>query len=130
MNAQLPQTTPQRGDIFWVQLPQGQSIGSEQHGTRPCVVLSASIISAHMPIAIIVPLSSQLHKGNREFRIRIPQSEMIPDPGCTCPDESIALSEQVRCISRDRLDARRVGRLKPVGLAAVEAGVKYVLGLV
>ncbi|MEW6211538.1 MAG: type II toxin-antitoxin system PemK/MazF family toxin [Acidobacteriota bacterium] len=124
------QNLPKRGDIFWASLPAGESAGSEQHGTRPVLVISVDIINENLPICVIVPLSNQLHKENRHHRIRIVESEKIQEPGTRgCPGDSLALTEQLRCISRNRLDANRVARLKPIAMGAVEAGIKYVLGL-
>ena len=123
--------TPQRGDIFWAAFPAYQSEGSEQHGRRPVLVVSVDQINRALPICIIVPLSSQAHKQNRQFRILIPENEKIPEPGPNgCPGDSVALTEQIRSVSRDRLDPQRVARVKPAAIAAVEAGIKYVLRLV
>jgi mRNA-degrading endonuclease toxin of MazEF toxin-antitoxin module len=106
------------------------AVGSEQYGKRPVLVISIDNINSSLPICVVVPLSEQLHKANRNHRIRIPESEKIQETGTRgCPGESLALTEQVRCISRERLDPKRVARLKSVAVAAVEAGVKYVLGI-
>lgn len=124
------QEIPRRGDIFWAALPDSESIGSEQHGGRPVVVVSVDIVNSNLPICVIVPLSNKLDKANREHRIRIVESEKIQEPGTKgCPGESLALTEQIRCISRRRLDPKRVARLKPVSIAAIESGIKYILGL-
>ena len=124
------QDIPERGDIFWADLPSYDSVGSEQHGSRPVLILSVDVINASLPICVIVPLSAQLAKANTSHRIRILESEKIQEPGTQgCRGESLALTEQVRCIARKRLDHKRVARLEPVALASVEAGVKYVLGL-
>ena len=121
---------PERGDIFWADLPSYDSVGSEQRGARPVLILSVNIINASLPICVIVPLSAQLAKANTNHRIRVLESERIQKPGTQGRGgESLALTEQVRCIARKRLDPKRVARLKSVALASVEAGVKYVLGL-
>lgn len=58
------------------------------------------------------------------------EAEKTPEPGTKgCPGDSLALTEQVRCISRARLDPKRIARVSPIALGAVEAGIKYVLGL-
>ena len=62
--------------------------------------------------------------------VNSPTVEDFRKPGTQgCRGESLALTEQVRCIARKRLDPKRVTRLESVALASVEAGVKYVLGL-
>lgn len=122
--------TPNRGDIFWADLPVLESIGSEQYGKRPVLVLSVNSINSKLPICVVVPLSNQLQKEIRQFRIRIAAGEKVQEPGTKgCPNDSLALTEQVRCISRDRLDPKRVARATPIAVGAVEAGIKYVLGI-
>lgn len=133
---------PLRGDIWWAQFPYHETIGSEQGKDRPVVVLSteplpvvvvtADPINVALPkICIVVPLSTVVGKANRQFRILIPESQKITEPGTNgCPGESIALTEQTRCISTERLlDLKRVGRLKTEAMGAVEAGIKFVLGI-
>jgi len=94
------------------------------------LVLSVDAVNRAIPVCVVVPLSHQLDKANRQFRIRIVESGKINESGTKgSPGDSVALTEQIRCISRQRLDPKRVAYLKPVALAAVEAGVKYVLGL-
>jgi len=122
--------TPRRGDIFWADLPIQDSVGSEQRGPHPVLVLSVNIVNDHLPICVVVPLSSKLHKENRQFRIRITAAEKTQEPGTKgCPNDSLALTEQVRCISRNRLDPKRVARATPIAVGAVESGIKYVLGI-
>jgi mRNA-degrading endonuclease toxin of MazEF toxin-antitoxin module len=122
---------PERGDIFWASFPAYQSTGSEQRGNRPVLVVSADKINqSGMPICVVVPLSTQVQKANRQFRILIPENQKIPEPGTAgCPGDSVALTEQIRSISTDRLDPQRVAKVKPAATAAIEAGIKYVLRL-
>jgi mRNA-degrading endonuclease toxin of MazEF toxin-antitoxin module len=122
---------PQRGDIFWADLPNTDSVGSEQRDRRPVLVVSATKLNEALPqVCVIVPLTTNLNKANRNFRIRILEAAKVNEPGTSgCSGDSIALTEQVRCISRDRLDEKRIARAKPVAVAAVEAGLKFVLGL-
>jgi mRNA interferase MazF len=124
-----PFPPPKRGDIFWADLPEYNSVGSEQHGRRPVLVLSTDAVNERLPICIIVPLSNQLQKVNRHHRIKILESEKIQEAGTPgCPGESLALTEQIRCISQQRL-GQKVASVKPVAIAAIEAGIKFVLKL-
>jgi len=130
------QEIPRRGDIFWADLPSAESVGSEQYGRRPVLVLSADTINRSLPICIVVPLTSVLDKAktNRQHRIIILERYKIADPSdpnySLCKGDSLALTEQIRCISRNRLGDRRVASVEPIGVNAVEAGVRYVLGLI
>jgi mRNA-degrading endonuclease toxin of MazEF toxin-antitoxin module len=94
------------------------------------LIISVNIVNSTLPICIVVPLTSQLDKPNRVHRIRVLESHKVQELGTNgCPGDSLALTEQVRCISRERLDGKRVARLKSVAIAAVESGIKYVLGI-
>ncbi len=125
-----PSNPPQRGDIFWADFPKEHSVGSEQYGRRPVLVVSANSINQAIPTVVIVPLTSQTQKKNRQFRIAIPESQKIPEPGTAgCPGESIALTEQVRMVSTIRLDNQRVARVTGSAIGAVEAGLSFVLSI-
>ena len=121
---------PKRGDIYWANLPVVEGVGSEQYGRRPVLVVSVDIINKALPVCVVVLLSEQLHKENRHHRIKILETQKVQEPGTKgCPGDSLALTEQIRCISRKRLDPKRIATVKPLGVAAVEAGIKFVLGL-
>ena len=119
--------TPRKGDLYWVKVDQREMRGSEQHGRRPFVVVSSNAINSALPLVIAVPLSTKLNKKNRQHRIFIPKNEMILE-GAVNLQDSIALTEQLRALSTDRLESR-AGRLTPTAIAAVEAGIQYVLAL-
>ena len=126
----MPPTNVKRGDIFYVELPEHESQGSEQHGRRPCVVVSANLINDRFNIAVVVPLSSVVTKANRQHRILIPEQHKLAEPGtCGCPGESIALCEQIRMVSKMRLDNVRVAHLTATAMGSVEAGISYVLNI-
>ena len=123
----MPSLNPQRGDIYWVRIPQSQTVGSEQYKRRPWVIVSANAIT-HVGMVIGVPLSQKVAQQNRLFRILIPDSTIIYDAGTTLmPGDRIALTHQVRALSIDRLESPRAGRLTATALYAVEAGLAFVL---
>ncbi len=113
-----------RGDIYWVDLPKSQSEGTEQHNRRPCVILSSDAINKDDSIKgyIIAPLTTTVSKANPYFRIKC----QVQLKGQS-PKEAVVLVEQIRFISKERLDSQRVGTLDNITLAAIEAGLKYVL---
>lgn len=129
----LPSQRPQRGDIYWLEIPKDQTEGSEQFGYRPWLVVSVNSINAQLPIVVAVPLTSELHKiGNaRQFRILIPESQKIQEPGNPkgCKGDSLALAEQVRVLSIERLPSQRAARLQERAMGAVEAGIAFVLDI-
>ena len=118
---------PLRGDIYWVLIRRAHTVGSEQYKRRPWAIVSTNAI---VPTGMVVgvPLSQKINKQNKWFRIFIPNSNIVYDPGSTLiPGDRIALTEQVRALSIERLEAPRAGRLTDNALYSVEAGLAYVL---
>jgi len=126
----MPPTSVKRGDIFYAEFPEDESLGSEQHGRRPCAVMSANLLNDRLNVAIVVPLSTVVTKANRQYRILIPENQKLSEPGTAgCPGESVALCEQVRIISKARMDSVRVAHLTAVAIGSIEAGLAYVLNI-
>lgn len=126
-----PNPSPQRGDIYWVKVPKKHTVGHEQYKRRPWLIVSNNAIS-QLEMVVGVPLSFKLHKKNRQFRIAIPATQIIHEVGSTNPldpGERIALTEQVRALSTDRLEKPRSGRVTDTALFAVEAGIVFVLDI-
>ena len=122
-------TNPQRGDVYWVNIPRKHTVGHEQYKRRPFLIVSNNAIH-HLDIAIGVPLSFQTQKRNRQYRIQILASDIILDPGSTLdPGERIALTEQVRCLSVERLEPTRQARVSDTAVYAVEAGLAFVMDI-
>jgi mRNA-degrading endonuclease toxin of MazEF toxin-antitoxin module len=122
---------PQRGDIYWVKMPKQHTVGHEQQKRRPWLIVSNNAISA-LDMVMGVPLSFQLHKKNRQFRIAILAGDIIHEVGSTNPvdpGERIALTEQTRALSTDRLEKPRSARISDTALFAVEAGIAFVLDI-
>ena len=61
------------GDIFWAEVREGETRGSEQYKGRPWLIVSRSSLHAELPMVVAVPLSSRVEKANRRFRIVIPE---------------------------------------------------------
>jgi mRNA-degrading endonuclease toxin of MazEF toxin-antitoxin module len=124
-----PNPSPRRGDIYWVNVPQKHTVGSEQYKRRPWLIISNNAIG-YLRVVIGVPLSFKIQKKNRQFRITILAADIILDPGSTMTaGERVALTEQVRALSVERLEPTRQARITDTALFAVEAGIAFVLDL-
>jgi mRNA-degrading endonuclease toxin of MazEF toxin-antitoxin module len=123
----MPNPSPQRGDVYWVGIPAHHTVGSEQYKRRPWLIVSSTAtLSAGLVVG--VALSQKVQKQNPHFRILITQSSTILDPGSTLlPCDRVALTEQVRALSIDRLEFPRAARVTDVALYEVEAGLAFVL---
>jgi len=106
---------PQRGEVWWVRLD--PALGSEIAKTRPCLILSSNIINERRRTIVVVPLSSS------------PQaSPPLLVPVQCGGREVVAVTDQIRAVSKERLD-RCMGTLSRQELEAVEQGVRDVLEL-
>ena len=108
-----------RGEVWYTDLD-GDTVGSEQTGFRPAVILSNDIGNAFAPTVIIVPMTSQ------------PRKEQITHVALTAdflPCDSIVLTEQIRVISKQRI-FEYVGRLTDEQLQAVEQATAHSLNFI
>jgi mRNA interferase MazF len=83
-----------QGEIWYANLD--PSKGSEQAGFRPVVIISGNLLNQHLPIVIVVPLTSQIknYKGNPVLK---------PSDMNGLKTESEMLVFHIRSVSKDRL---------------------------
>ena len=110
---------PGRGEIWLVSL--GAARKGEPGKNRPAIVISADEILAGTEdeLIVVVPLST----SRAPSKLRPPVSPMTGIDA-----ESAAIPRAIRAVSRRRL-LRRLGRLEPETLDAVEAALATVLAL-
>jgi mRNA interferase MazF len=109
-----------RGNVVLVDLE--PTLGHEQRGTRPCVVVSDPHVAATLrfPLVCVVPVTGTAGKGVLYPRLAAGPSGL--------KKESFALVEQVRSIDKRRV--RLVfGTIQPRELAAIDEGLALYLGL-
>ncbi|MBY0518510.1 MAG: type II toxin-antitoxin system PemK/MazF family toxin [Bacteriovoracaceae bacterium] len=94
----------QRGDVWEVILDPTK--GSEQRGTRPCVVVSHEVMNSALTTLVMVPLSTKI----KEWPTRV-DIKFLEKPGQ-------ALCEQIRTVSQDRL-TKKLGELNLKEIAEV-----------
>jgi mRNA interferase MazF len=131
MSAGSPGRPVHRGEIYYAAVSPGHAVGSEQHGKRPWLVVSSNAINQRLPIVQAVPLSSKLEKATgHPYRILVPRDQARALPGRQgLSTDSIALTEQLRALAKDRLEGDPVARATPAILARVEIGIRFVLGM-
>jgi mRNA interferase MazF len=106
---------PRRGEIWWADL--GPTIRSEINKTRPCVVISNSIVNQHRRTVVIVPLSSS------------PRAAAPVMVSLTCAGRpAVALIDQVRAVAKERL-VSLIEPLSPEHLSAVDDALREILEL-
>ncbi|WOK07553.1 type II toxin-antitoxin system PemK/MazF family toxin [Imperialibacter roseus] len=87
--------------------------GSEQAGYRPVVIISGNLLNTHLPIAIVIPLTSKIksYKGN---------PILVPDDKNGLKSISEMLIFHIRSISKDRL----IEKLGEIDQSTVQESVK------
>ena len=86
--------TIQKGDIFFADL--GETVGSEQSGIRPVLVIQNDVGNKFSPTVIITPLTSKPKKLTQPTHVAIGKRFGLSE-------YSYALPEQIRTIDRARI---------------------------
>ena len=110
----------QRGDIFFASL--NPTIGAEQAGVRPVLIVQNNQANKFIPTVTVVPLTSNLRASRFLFTVLIPSAQS------GLPQDSVALVFQVRTIDRSRLN-RKAGHIEQESIAAVDAALRIHLDL-
>jgi mRNA interferase MazF len=106
-----------RGDIVWAEL--NPTLGHEQAGQRPVVILSHDVFNERSGTVIAVAVSSQ------EPRARFPLSLEITT--VKLPKRSWVRISQIRTLSVERL-GRKLGRVAPEELERIVEGLNEIIG--
>jgi mRNA interferase MazF len=86
-----------RGEIYYADL--SPVVGSEQGGTRPVLIIQNDVGNKHSGTTIVAALTTQI-------KHRLPVHVYIPAKNTGLKRDSLALCEQVRTISVERLKER------------------------
>ena len=107
----------QRGQVYWTQLDPVQ--GHEQAKTRPCAILSDTLINQRRGTVVVVPLTTTVQAA------AFPLLVALPSMG----EHTKARTEHIRAIDKSRL-GRLAGTLSAQDMAELGAAIKKVLALV
>ena len=83
-----------RGELFYCDL--GTTLGSEQGGIRPVLILQNDVGNRFSPTTIVAPLTTKLGKAILPTHVLIKQQQGLTS-------DSIVLLEQIRTIDKNRL---------------------------
>jgi len=120
MNGECPMNDKQirRGDIFFTNL---NGIGSEQAGTRPCLVVQNNDGNANSPTTVIVPITRNINKKTLPTHVILPQSSGLES-------DSLALVEQIRTIDRSRM-TEYIGHIDSKVQAEIDTALLVCVGI-
>ena len=114
-------TSVRRGDIVIVELDPTQ--GSEQRGTRPCLVVQNDVGNANAPTTIVVPFTTSFGEQLYPFEVLVPTEE------CALREDSVALCSQIRTISIEHRITENLGSIPQERIDEVDTALEYSLGL-
>lgn len=114
-------SNPRRSEVYLINFD--PTVGAEIKKTRPGLILQNDIANRFSPITIVAAVTSQV------------AAELYPTEVCIRKGEaglnadSVVLLNQIRSIDKQRL-VRRLGRVKPGTMEAVDRAISISLGLV
>ena len=107
----------QRAQVYWAHLD--PAVGREQARTRPCALVSDSVINQRRGTVVVVPLTTTVQAA------AFPLLVALPSMG----EHTKARTEHIRAIDKSRL-GRLAGTLSAQDMAELGAAIKKVLALV
>lgn len=111
-----------RGDLYYADL-RFLTIGSEQAGIRPVVIIQNNIGNAYSPTVIIAPITSKV-----VVKAKLPTHVSLEASYKRLPKKSNILTEQIRVIDKSRLK-RYIGTLDNAEIKALNKAIVIALGL-
>ena len=109
-----------RGDIFYANLD--GTVGSEQSGIRPVIVVQNDVGNKYSPTTIVVPLT-------KKVRLKINQpTHFWINPFGNIRFDSIVLTEQIRVIDKSRLK-EKIGVMNDKEMQEIDNKILIALGL-
>lgn len=110
-----------RGDIVIVDLDPAK--GSEQRGTRPCLVVQNNVGNENAPTTIVVPFTTSYDDELYPFEVLIGADESH------LREDSVAMCSQIRTVSIEHRITTVLGSLPDERMRDVDTALEYSLGL-
>ena len=109
-----------RGDIYYADL--SPTVGSEQGGVRPVLIIQNDMGNRHSPTVIVSALTSKSTKA------KLPTHVTLPKTASGLPSDSTVLMEQVRTIDQKRLHGY-IGHLNDLWMARMDRALCISMGI-
>jgi len=106
-----------RGDVVWADLD--PTLGHEQGGLRPVVVLSEDVFNARSGTVIAMAITSKSQRAGFPLSIELTSVQL--------PKQSWVKVSQVRTLSMKRL-GKKMGQVAPEELDRLIEGLNEILG--
>jgi len=110
-----------RGDIVLVELDPTR--GSEQRGTRPCLVVQNDVGNENAPTTIVVPFTTSFDDDRYPFEVLVTADET------NLREDSVAVCSQIRTVSIEHRIQTVIGAVPDERMSEVDTALEYSLGL-
>ncbi|MFP8890784.1 type II toxin-antitoxin system PemK/MazF family toxin [Natrialbaceae archaeon A-CW2] len=110
-----------RGDIVIVKL--NPTKGSEQRGTRPCLVVQNNVGNENAPTTIIVPFTTSFDDELYPFEVLVTADESH------LQENAVAMCSQIRTVSIEHRIENVVGSIPEERMRDIDTALEYSLGL-
>ena len=107
---------PEAGDFIWIDLD--PTLGHEQSGRRPAIVLSPRTYNAAAGLCVVCPITSRVH--DYPFEARLPDGASL---------SGVVLADQPRSIFWEKRPIRHAGRAPEAVLTEVRERLAALLGI-
>lgn len=105
-----------RGGIYWANL--NPTVGHEQSGLRPVLVLSRDVFNKHSGTVIAVALTSQFQKAGYPLTLELSSAKL--------PKKSWVKISQIRTLSTKRL-GKKIGKASDKELEQTIEGLNEII---
>ena len=106
-----------RGDVYFVEL--GPTVGREQSGRRPVVVISNDTINARPLVITVVPGTRAIKAPGSPSNVFVPQGEE------GLPHDTMFLTFQAKAIDPSRIRTPTVGTLSAASMDAMSKALSW-----
>ena len=120
MEAKCLEKKVNKGDIYYANM--NGTVGSEQNGTRPVIVVQNDIGNKYSPTIIVVPLTSQI-----DLKMSQPTHYYLK-AFVNIRYDSIVLTEQIRAIDKQRLK-EKIGNINYKTMQEIDEKMMIALGI-
>jgi mRNA interferase MazF len=107
---------PEAGDLVWIDLD--PTLGHEQSGRRPAIVLSPRVYNAAAGLCVICPITSRVR--DYPFEAMLPESAGI---------RGVVLADQPRSISWEKRPIKHAGHVPDAVLTEVRERLAALFGI-
>jgi mRNA interferase MazF len=107
---------PEAGDFIWIDLD--PTVGHEQSGRRPAIVLSPNNYNAAAGLCVICPITSRVR--DYPFEAKLPEGAGF---------RGVVLADQPRSISWEKRPIQHAGRAPDIVLTEVRERLAALLGI-